>query len=92
MLSIRLFEVGWEKGKRELSMNKEFFLRHIKQKKDIYGEIFKYSRCFDINNNINVFGVSANCLMEARSGEEETESGRELVFFRHIDLLSAYLQ
>ena len=69
-------------------MNKEFFLRHIKQKKDIYGEIFKYSRCFDIN----VFGVSANCLMEARSGEEETESGRELVFFRHIDLLSAYLQ
>ena len=41
---------------------------------------------------INVFGVSANCLMEARSSEEETESGRELVFFRHIDLLSAYLQ
>lgn len=78
-------------------MDKEFFLRHIKQKKDIYGEIFKYSRCFDINNfdinnNINVFGVSANCLMEARSSEEETESGRELVFFRHIDLLSAYLQ
>lgn len=74
-------------------MNKEFFLRYIKQKKDIYGEIFKYSRCFDINNNnINVFGVSANCLMEARSSEEETESGRELVFFRHIDLLSAYLQ
>ena len=69
-------------------MDKEFFLRHIKQKK----EIFKYSRCFDINNNINVFGVSANCLMEARSGEEETESGRELVSFRHIDLLSAYLQ
>ena len=34
-------------------MDKEFFLRHIKQKKDIYGEIFKYSRCFDINNNIN---------------------------------------
>ena len=55
-------------------MDKEFFLRHIKQKKDIYGEIFKYSRCFDINNNINVFGVSANCLMEARSSEEETES------------------
>lgn len=55
-------------------MDREFFLRHIKQKKDIYGEIFKYSRCFDINNNINVFGVSANCLMEARSGEEETES------------------
>ena len=73
-------------------MDKEFFLRHIKQKKDFYGEIFKYSRCFDINNNINVFGVSANCLMEARSSEEETESGRELVFFRHIDLLSAYLQ
>lgn len=73
-------------------MDKEFFLRHINQKKDIYGEIFKYSRCFDINNNINVFGVSANCLMEARSGEEETESGRELVFFRHIDLLPAYLQ
>ena len=46
----------------------------------------------NINNNINVFGVSANCLMEARSSEEETESGRELVFFRHIDLLSAYLQ
>ena len=39
-------------------MDKEFFLRHIKQKKDVYGEIFKYSRCFDINNNnINVFGV-----------------------------------
>ena len=73
-------------------MDKEFFLRHIKQKKDIYSEIFKYSRCFDINNNINVFGVSANCLMEARSSKEETESGRELVFFRHIDLLSAYLQ
>ena len=39
-------------------MDKEFFLRHIKQKKDIYGETFKYSRCLDINNNINVFGVS----------------------------------
>lgn len=73
-------------------MNKEFFLRHIKQKKDIYGEIFKYSRCFSINNNIDVFGVSANCLMEAQSDEEETESERALVFFRHIDLLSAYLQ
>lgn len=71
-------------------MNKEFFLRHINQKKDIYGEIFKYSRCFDINNNINVFGVSANCLMEIRSGETETESERDFVFFSHIDLLSAY--
>ena len=43
-------------------------------------------------NDIDVFGVSANCLMEAQSGEEETESERALVFFRHIDLLSAYLQ
>ena len=73
-------------------MDKEFFLRHIKQKNNIYSKIFKYNRCYNINNNITVFGVSANCLMEARSNEEETESGRELVFFRHIDLLSAYLQ
>lgn len=63
-------------------MDREFFLRHIKQKKDIYGEIFKYSRCFSINNNIDVFGVSANCLMEAQSDEEETESERALVFFQ----------
>ena len=84
--------VGWVFGKRDVCLDKEYFVRHIKQKNVFYGEIFKYSRCFDINNNINVFGVSANCLMEARSSEEETESGRELVFFRHIDLLSAYLQ
>ena len=66
-------------------MDKEFFLRHIKQKKDIYGEIFKYSRCFDINNNVNVFGVSANRLIGARASEEGTESGRELEYFRHMD-------
>lgn len=70
-------------------MDKEFFLRHIKQKKDIYGEIFKYSRCFDINNNINIFGVP-DCLIEIRSGETETDSERDFVFFSHIDLLSAY--
>lgn len=72
-------------------MDREFFLRHIKQKKDIYGEIFKYSRYFDINNkNMNVFSVPADCLMKVWSGEEETESERDLVFFNYIDLLPAY--
>lgn len=68
-------------------MDRKFFLKRIRQKKDIYGKICTCIKYFDVNRNI--FGVP-DCLMEIRSGETETESGRELVFFSHIDLLSAY--
>lgn len=68
-------------------MDRKFFLKRIRQKKDIHSEICTCIKYFDINRNI--FGVP-DCLMEIRSGEAETEQERDFVFFSHIDLLSAY--
>jgi len=68
-------------------MDRKFFLKRIRQKKDIHSEICTCIKYFDVNRNI--FGVP-DCLMEIRSGETETEQERDFVFFSHIDLLSAY--
>lgn len=68
-------------------MDRKFFLKRIRQKKDIHSEICTCIKYFDVNRNI--FGVP-DCLMEIRSGEVETEQERDFVFFSHIDLLSAY--
>ncbi len=68
-------------------MDRKLLIKRISQKKDIYGKICTCIKYFDVNRNI--FGVP-DCLMEIRSGETETESERDFVFFSHIDLLSAY--